>query len=117
MQNLTKAEEQIMQILWELEKSIVRDIISAMAEPKPAYTTVSTIIRILEAKGFVSHKAYGTTYEYFPLISKKDYRNFTFKSFFKDYFNGSIEGVLSYFVEEKNMDIKEIDEILKQVKK
>ena len=72
MKELTKAEEQIMQILWKLEKGFVKDIVDAMPEPKPAYNTVSTIVRILEKKGFVDHNAYGKTFEYFPIVSKKE---------------------------------------------
>src|ERR1035438_6503794 len=80
---MTKAEEQVMQILWKLEKCVVNDILTHFPDPKPAYTTVSTIVRILEKKGFVSHKAYGNTHEYFPLISKEKYKNDYFKGFLK----------------------------------
>jgi len=117
MRELTNAEEQIMQVLWSLKKGLVKDILNEMDEPKPAQTTISTIVRILESKGFVSHKVYGKTHEYFPLISKSEYRNFAFRAFFKNYFNGSVEGVMSYFLKEKDIDIKEIDDILKNLKK
>ena len=72
MNKLTRAEEQVMQVLWEMEKGLVKDMLDKLPEPKPAYNTVSTIIRILEKKGFVDHKAYGTTYEYFPIVKKED---------------------------------------------
>jgi predicted transcriptional regulator len=117
MKELTKAEEQVMQILWKLETGFIKDIIAEFKKPYPAYTTVSTIVRILEEKGFVKHKAYGKTHEYFPAISKKEYRNFAFKNVFKNYFSGSAENLISYFVKENNIDIKELDEILKNINK
>ena len=80
MKELTKAEEQVMQILWQIEKGFVKDVLAKMSEPKPAYNTVSTIIRILEKKGFVSYKAYGKTHEYFPIIDKTTYSNFYLKN-------------------------------------
>ena len=79
---LTKAEEQIMQVLWTLEKAFVKDIIEELPEPKPAYNTVSTIVRILQEKGFVSHKAYGKSHEYFPIISKEQYSTFATEKLF-----------------------------------
>ena len=88
MKELTKAEEQIMQLLWEQEKAFVKDIVDQMPDPKPAYNTVSTIIRILEKKGFVGHNAYGKTHEYFPLIARKDYTRNYMKSFISNYFSG-----------------------------
>ncbi len=115
MKELTKAEEQVMQILWKLEKAFVKDIIAEFNKPQPAYTTVSTIVRILEEKGFIKHKAYGKTHEYFPSIPKKEYRNFAFKNVFKNYFSGSTESLISYFVKENNIDIKELDEVLKKI--
>lgn len=88
MKELTKAEEQVMQILWDIEKGFVKDVLAKMEEPKPAYNTVSTIIRILEKKGFVGYKAYGKTHEYFPLIDKTTYSNFYLKNFIGGYFGG-----------------------------
>mgnify|MGYP001283964940 FL=1 len=86
MKELTKAEEQIMQILWQLEEAFVNDIVDKMPEPKPAYNTVSTIVRILEKKGFVNHIAYGKTHQYYPLISKTEYTRSFMKSFMGSYF-------------------------------
>ena len=83
---LTRAEEEVMQILWNIEKGMVHDVLTRFPDPKPAYNTVSTIVRILEQKGFVSHKAYGRTHEYFPLISKKDYAKSSFRGFMTNYF-------------------------------
>jgi BlaI family transcriptional regulator, penicillinase repressor len=116
MKELTKAEEQVMQILWKLGKGVVNDILAQMPEPKPAYNTVSTIVRILEKKGFVGYKAYGKTHEYFPLISKPEYTRFFFRNFLSGYFGGSFQNLVSFFAKENNLDAKELDELLKHVK-
>lgn len=117
LRELTKAEEEIMQQLWTLEKAFVKDVIARLPEPKPAYNTVSTIIRILEQKGFVDHLAYGKTYEYFPLVSKNQYRKFASNKLMQSYFNGSVGQMVSYFVEEQKIDIKEADELMKLIEK
>jgi len=117
IRELTKAEEQIMQILWQLGHSFVNDIIACLPEPKPAYNTVSTIVRILEKKGFVSHKVYGNTYEYFPLISKAEYTEVYFKGFLKDYFSNSFTNLVSFFSQKDELDLNEMEEILKLLKK
>ncbi len=114
---LTKAEEQIMQALWTLKKGLVHDIIELLDEPKPAYTTVSTLIRIMEKKGFVGHKAYGRTHEYFPLITKKKYSKGLTKKFLNGYFEGSIENMVSFFVREKQLSVSELEQILSELKK
>lgn len=111
MKELTKAEEQIMQILWKIEKGFVNDILDKLPEPKPAYNTVSTIVRILEKKGFVSHKAYGKTHEYYPLLTKKEYTSKYFGSFMKNYFSGSYTALASFLARDKNISIKELEEI------
>ncbi|MTI31321.1 BlaI/MecI/CopY family transcriptional regulator [Xanthovirga aplysinae] len=116
MKELTRAEDQVMQILWELEKGFVKDIIAKMPAPKPAYNTVSTIIRILEKKGFVGHKAYGKTHEYFPLVPKDQYRSFFLKNFMGSYFGGSFERLVSFFAKDNNLDIQEIDQIMSHIK-
>jgi BlaI family transcriptional regulator, penicillinase repressor len=112
MKELTKAEEQVMQILWKLEKGFVKDIIDQMPNPKPAYNTVSTIIRILEKKSFVGHNAYGKTHEYFPLISKKDYSGKFLKGFIKNYFGNSYRQMVSYFAKEEDLSIEEMESII-----
>ena len=117
MRELTKAEEQVMQILWKIEKGFVKDILDRMDDPKPAYNTVSTIVRILEKKGFIGYTAYGKTHEYFPLIDKTAYTRFYFKNFLGSYFGGSFAGLVSFFAKEDNLDVKELEELLKQVKK
>lgn len=115
MKELTKAEEQIMQIIWKLKKALVKDIINEMHEPRPAYNTVSTIVRILETKGFVNHKAFGKTHEYFPLISKEDYSHFSLNNFVAGYFNGSFKNLVSFFTNESKMSVQEIDQLMKQL--
>lgn len=104
-----------MHYLWNLKKAFVKDVLSQMPEPKPAYNTVSTIVRILEEKGFVGHKAYGKTHEYFPLVSKEEYSKFTTGNLLSNYFNGSVRELLSFFVREKELDASDLDEILKSI--
>ena len=115
MKELTKAEDQIMQILWKLEKAFVKDIVEQMPSPKPAYNTVSTITRILEKKGFVGYKAYGKTHEYFPLVSKDKYTKFYLNNLVGGYFNGSIQSLVSFFASENKMDVNDIDQLLKKL--
>jgi len=117
MKELTKAEEQIMQLLWEQEKAFVKDIVEKMDNPKPAYNTVSTIIRILEKKGFVGYTAYGKTHEYFPLISRTDYTRTYMKSFIRNYFSGSFQEMVSFFAKEDNMSLSDLDELMDDVKR
>jgi BlaI family transcriptional regulator, penicillinase repressor len=117
MKELTKAEDQVMQILWRLENAFVKDIVEEMPEPKPAYNTISTIVRILETKGFVDHKAYGKTHEYFPIISKEKYTQFYLNNLLKGYFNGSFQNLVSFFAKENKMDIKSLEKLLEEIKK
>lgn len=114
---LTKAEEQIMQVLWDLEKAFVKDIIDLLPEPKPAYNTVSTIIRILETKRFIDHEAFGKSHRYYPIISKEDYKSYATEKLMTGYFENSVESMFSFFVKEKKIDLKEADEILKLIEK
>jgi BlaI family transcriptional regulator, penicillinase repressor len=108
---LTRAEEEVMQILWEIEKGMVHDLLDKFPEPKPAYNTVSTIVRILEQKGFVGHKAYGRTHEYFPVISKKEYTKSSFRGFMTNYFGNSYKSLASFFATEEKLSIGELEEI------
>lgn len=117
MKELTKAEEQIMQLLWKRDKAFVKDLMEDMSKPKPAYNTVSTIIRILEKKGFVGHNAYGKTHQYFPLISRKEYTRSFMKNFMKNYFSGSFQEMVSFFAKEDNMSLSELDEIMEDIKR
>jgi len=116
IRDLTKAEEQVMQILWEMKETLVRDMVDQFQEPKPAYNTVSTVLRVLEKKGFVDHKAYGTTYVYFPLISKKEYSKFQFTNLIKNYFNGSFPKMAAFFATENNLTIQELEAMIELAK-
>ncbi len=117
LRDLTRAEEEVMQELWQLEKGFVKDVIERLPEPKPAYNTVSTIIRILEQKGFVDHLAYGKTYEYFPIITKDEYRNFAAKKLMSGYFGNSVGQFVSFFVQEQKIDLKDADQLLQILNK
>ena len=113
IKELTKAEEQIMQILWQLNEAFVKDIIDKIPEPKPAYNTVSTVVRVLEGKGFIDHKAYGNSHVYFPAISEADYKKFTFDKMMKSYFNDSYKSLVSFIADEKKLGLNELDELTK----
>ena len=115
MQSLTKAEEQVMQIIWQKEKCLVRDIIEALGDPDIPHSTVSSVVRILEKKGFVSHKAYGKTHEYFPLIMKEDYTKSGVKSLIGNYFGGSPSQLVSFLVEKNQINLKELNQLMKQL--
>ena len=117
MKTLTKAEEQIMHIIWDLGRVLVRDILEQLPEPKPAYNTVSTVVRVLEEKGFVDHKSYGTTYEYFPRISKEEYTRFHFREFLSKYFDDSFPQMASFFAKEHNIGIEDLEEMVKEIEK
>lgn len=114
---LTKAEDQVMQVLWKLEKGFVKDILEHLPEPKPAYNTISTIVRILENKGFVGHKAYGKTHEYYPIIAKDKYTKQYVNAMVKGYFNGSFQNLVSFFARENKVDIHELEKLLDELKK
>lgn len=111
MKELTKAEEQVMQVLWTIEKGVVNDMLQEFSEPKPAYNTVSTIVRILEKKGFIGHKAYGKTHEYFPLITKKEYTKKYFGNFMSNYFGNSYKALASFLAKDKKISIVELEEM------
>jgi predicted transcriptional regulator len=111
MKELTRAEEQIMQVLWKLQRAVVHDIIERLPEPRPAYTTVSTIVRILEQKGFVGHKAYGRTHEYFPLVEKESYSRDFLRHFARNYFGNSYQALVSFFAHRDDLNLKELEEI------
>lgn len=116
MQTLTKAEEQVMVILWDLEKAFVKDILAVFPEPKPAYNTVSTMVRILETKGFVAHQEMGKSHRYYPLVSKKEYSSFSLKEIMERYFSGSATRLLSFFAREEELDAGELEALLKELK-
>ncbi len=111
MKELTKAEEQVMNILWQIKTGFVNDILAHFEEPKPAYTTVSTIVRILEEKGFVGHKAYGKAHEYFPLVDKATYTRSMMKGILSKYFGNSLKQMVSFFSHEKGLTAAELEEL------
>ena len=113
---LTRAELEIMQVIWDKEKVLVHDILSEMTEPKPAYNTVSTVVRILEKKGYVGHKAYGKTYEYYPLIEREEYTNGYMNGVLNNFFGGSVSRMISFFTRNEKISLAEADEILKMLK-
>lgn len=114
-QELTRAELEIMQILWQKEKGFVNDILEAMPAPKPAYNTVSTIVRILEKKGFVAHRAYGKSHEYYPLISRQNYTSTIMTGVLNSFFGGSVGNMVSFLSRDKGITLSEADEIIKML--
>ena len=116
MKQLTKAEEEVMHLLWVLKKANVAALIKELPEPKPAYNTVSTIVRILEDKGFVSHEKVGKGHIYFPLIKKSDYSNQSINKLVDGYFQGSFKSMVSFFIKKNDISMKELEEVLNAIK-
>ena len=116
MKELTRAEEDIMQVIWQLNETYVKDIIKQLPEPKPAYTTVSTIVRILQQKGFVGHEVVSKSHKYHPLISKEEYTRRFMKGFVKRYFSGSYQQMVSFFTKEEDLSLNELEHLLKNLK-
>ena len=114
---LTKAEEQIMQYVWEIERGFLKDIVEKFPEPKPAYTTVSTVIRVLVKKNFIGYRTYGKTNEYYPLISKESYSKASIKNLVKSYFGGSFSDAVSFMIRENNLSVEDLENLLQQTKK
>jgi predicted transcriptional regulator len=117
MKILTKAEEQIMQVIWKLQKAFLREIIEELPNPKPHQNTVATILKILVEKEFVGLTVFGRTHQYYPLVSKQAYSKGTIKSIVKGYFEGSFSNAVSFMVKENNLSIEELELLLKQLKK
>lgn len=117
MQKLTAKEEEIMHILWKLQKAFVNDVLKEIKAEKPHYNTVSTIIRTLEEKGFVSYQAYGKTHQYYPIVSKEDYRKYVMSNTINHYFNNSYKSMVSYFAKEEKISAEELREILALIEK
>lgn len=117
MKTLTKAEEEIMQVLWDQGPCFVKDLIPHLPGKKTAYTTASTMIRILEQKGFVDHEAFGKAHRYFPLVTKNAYRKNLFTDFFHKYFDGSYEQLASFFAKEEKLDEAELQAFLAELNK
>jgi predicted transcriptional regulator len=115
MKTLTKAEEQIMQVLWESGKGFVKEIRQGLPDPKPAYNTVSTSVRILEEKGFVAHKTYGRSHQYYPLVSKKEYSKSRLHEMLSNYFGNSFRELVSFFAKENDLSLNELEELIQDV--
>ena len=111
MKELTKAEEQIMQYLWKIEKGFLKDILLQCSEPKPAHNTVSTVMKALISKGFVSFETYGKMREYTPIVKKSDYFQRTFKGLVKSYFNNSVKRFASFFAGNNELSLEDLHEI------
>ena len=116
MKKLTKKEEELMKMLWKLEKAFVKDIVELYPDPKPHYNTISSLVRLLQDKGIIGFKQYGNTYQYFPLISKEEYRRSFMNQVVSDYFDNSYKSAVAFFVKEKNLSEEEIDELVKLIK-
>jgi BlaI family transcriptional regulator, penicillinase repressor len=114
---LTKAEEQVMQILWDLKEGLVKDIRERFGDPKPARNTVSTVIRVLEKKGYVGHKSYGNVYLYFPLVSRMDYSKSQLFGLMESYFDNSFPAMASFFAREKELSVQELDELMDETRR
>ncbi len=110
---LTKAEEQVMKILWDLGEGVVKEVVEQFEEPRPAYTTVATVLKVLEKKGFAGHKNIGNVHLYFPLVEKSDYTRVQFSTLLKEYFNGSFPRMATFFARENNLGIADLEEMMK----
>jgi predicted transcriptional regulator len=117
MKRLTRKEEEAMKILWKARKGFIKELLELHPEPKPVYTTFSTVIRGLEVKGYIGHKAYGRNHEYFPLIKKEEYRKIFMKDVVNDYFGSSYKNVVSFFVDEKKLDAKDLKKLIEIIEK
>ena len=115
MVTLTKAEERIMQILWDLERGFIKDIQEQFPDPRPPYNTISTIVRVLVKKEIVSYKSYGGSYQYFPMITKEEYRSEQMGRLMNNYFGNSLKEVVNFFSEKKNLDVEELDEAMRML--
>ena len=113
--SLTKAEQQVMNYLWSIKRGFLKDIVDQFPAPRPAYTTLSTVIRVLVKKGFVGYQRHGKTHEYYPLIPKEKYSKFYLNNFLKGYFNGSFQNLVSFFAQEDKLNVKDIDALMKQL--
>ena len=117
MKELTKAEEQVMQVMWKIKKGFINDILEHFPKPKPAYNTVSTIVRILEKKGFIAHNAYGKTHEYYAAVTKDKYKKSLLGGLLKNYFDNSVQQMVSFFTKDKSLSLTEMDELLNFIEK
>jgi BlaI family transcriptional regulator, penicillinase repressor len=116
MKRLTRKEEEVMKILWNLKKAFVKDIIEEYDDPKPHYNTISSLVRLLQDKGIVGYKQYGNTYQYFPLLSKEEYRSTFMKQVVSDYFDNSVKSAVAFFVKEKGLSEDELNDLIELIK-
>src|SRR6056297_2612062 len=117
MKKLTRKEEEVMKILWRLKRAFVKDIIEEYDDPKPHYNTISSLVRLLQDKGIVGYNQYGNTYQYYPLVSKEEYRKSFMKQIVSDYFDNSYKNAVAFFVKEKGLSSAELEELIKMIKK
>lgn|SRR5690606_11071934 len=117
MKQLTKAEEEIMHVLWQLQKANVKAIIDSLPTPKPAYNTVSTIVRILESKGFVDYEKQGKGHVYFPIVQKNEYSNQSINALVDNYFQGSFKSMVSFFMKKNDINLQDLESVLKEINK
>lgn len=117
MKTLTKAEEQVMQVLWQIGEGFIRDIMEAVPPPKPHQNTIATILKILVEKEFVGTRSFGRQYQYYPLVSKETYSKSSFRNLVKSYFSGSFTEAVSFMVKEKSLSVEELEMLLEQLKK
>jgi predicted transcriptional regulator len=115
MEELTKAQEEILMVLWEIQEGAVADVVEKLPEPKPAYTTVATVIKVLEKKNYVGHRKYGNIHVYYPVVTKKAYAKHVLKHAYKGLFNNSLNQLVSFFVKEKDVSISELEELKKMI--
>lgn len=117
MRSLTKAEEQVMQVLWKLEKAFLREVVEAMPNPKPHQNTVATLLKILAEKEFVGILVMNRHHQYYPLVGKEEYSKRSIKQLARNYFEGSFSNVVSFLVKENNISVEELEALLQQIKK
>ncbi len=117
MKEITKAQEDLLKALWEIKEGAISDVLDSLDEPRPAYNTVATVIKVLEKKGYVSHKTYGKTHVYYAVVSKKDYAQHLLKDTFKGLFNGSLNLMVSSFVKNKDVSLRELEELKEMLEK
>ena len=117
MKRLTRKEEEAMKILWKARKGFIKELIELHPDPKPPYTTFSSVIRLLEEKGYVNHKAYGKNHEYYPLVKKEEYRKVFMKKVVNDYFGSSYKNVVSFFVDEKKLTADDLKKLIQIIEK
>ena len=115
MKELTRAQEEILRVLWKIEDGAVTDVLDQLPEPKPAYNTVATVLKVLEKKGYVSHKIYSKTYVYYPVVSKKEYAQFLLKDTMSGLFNNSVKQAVSFFVKQKKVSLNELEELKEMI--